>query len=1117
MADIKRNLSDLQLLYADNTTAEISPNDLRDGFKSLYGNHFTTSANDNLTLTYDDIFVTVQSTSADISLQLPLANDSDGTGSTYKGKYYIINNNSPNNVTLTSGYSATLLPNNTVTLISTGIEWIEMITPFQSVATSSTPSINTSGDGSSSNPIYSAVKISADLDNAITLNPDGLFVSTSATTSAFLNKETSASQNVAGAVTWAETQSFADGIDITNSIGGAGPAIKMPNGTWIQPQTSGNPLYFVTGANPSPSVDNAILQLIDGSTALHLGDTVAGGPVAGLYMTKTGNDGNVNIVGYDAARTTYGVVAVNKEVAKLEYTKAGIVAAYLDLDTDATYENGLVKLVNRSAGNVDLNTLLMDTDTGVKLSNDQVANTDCFLQLQGTAAILKTSNSTFYEATNELNLGTVESALGTYDTTSPTSSFAEFRAFKTGYESRLEAKNGANYAYVRAQGSAGRVSLESTVDAQVTALATGSTTRYVTTDGTGVLGYSTGVVGSAIWGSITGTLSNQTDLQTALNDKLSLTATGTQSIASNLDVTSGWIQVSDTSGTPVSFLGITSAGKIVDGTTYADSNYAALKDWNEYDYETLDLDSVTKSYQAKFFTATSTNKPGDVTGTLIGGIYPSGYLAVLAGGDTIDRGIQLAFNSDGNNFSFRSRKNDIWREVVYQNIPRLLLGGATDDLTSALQVGGSVRTDSTITAAGYLQTSSYVLSINQLAGVDTGLTNMYGTSYTTGNRYTTLKTDASGSNLIAGVLGASGGVTNSLTVQAASNSNEESVFTFAVAGNTSIKKLAISDTTASTTSTTGALTVAGGAGIVGDLYGGGDGIFSGNVYANGGVVGSTSELQVNGSARISSTLLADNAVKTINTDANLLQGLVSYYGTVPETTGDRYLSVKATATGSQITAGVLGTSGGVTNSLTVQAASNSNEENVFTFAVAGNTSIKKFSITDTTDSTTAGTGSFTTLGGAGIAKDLSVGGKIRGVFPAASGTGIQKNISVDSNGILCQGAMLDRTWTLENPTSSEDKTCFQTRFAITMRELRVVLVGSSSPSVTFQIKFATSRSAAGTNLFSSSQTCTATSTGTTYSTFSTATIPAASWIWIETTATAGTVDEIAINFYYVQD
>lgn len=137
-----------------------------------------------------------------------------------------------------------------------------------------------------------------------------------------------------------------------------------------------------------------------------------------------------------------------------------------------------------------------------------------------------------------------------------------------------------------------------------------------------------------------------------------------------------------------------------------------------------------------------------------------------------------------------------------------------------------------------------------------------------------------------------------------------------------------------------------------------------------------------------------------------------------------------------------------------------------------------------------------------------------------------------TNGVITQGAApgagytdndaqaaitLERPITIENPSTSENIFMFRTDVAITITKAADAVVGTGSPSVTWQIKYASTRDdGSPTNLFSASRTTTSTS-GVTTTTFNDATIPAGSWIWITTSANGGTVTELDINLTYTID
>jgi hypothetical protein len=110
----------------------------------------------------------------------------------------------------------------------------------------------------------------------------------------------------------------------------------------------------------------------------------------------------------------------------------------------------------------------------------------------------------------------------------------------------------------------------------------------------------------------------------------------------------------------------------------------------------------------------------------------------------------------------------------------------------------------------------------------------------------------------------------------------------------------------------------------------------------------------------------------------------------------------------------------------------------------------------------------------------------------------------------------EKSITIESPTSSEDISAFFTNRAITISEIRAVVRGSS-PSVTWTVRHGTDRSAAGSEAVTGGTTTTSQTTGSDVASFNDATIVADSFVWIETTAQSGTVDELHITIFYDED
>lgn len=125
-------------------------------------------------------------------------------------------------------------------------------------------------------------------------------------------------------------------------------------------------------------------------------------------------------------------------------------------------------------------------------------------------------------------------------------------------------------------------------------------------------------------------------------------------------------------------------------------------------------------------------------------------------------------------------------------------------------------------------------------------------------------------------------------------------------------------------------------------------------------------------------------------------------------------------------------------------------------------------------------------------------------------------VSIESGGNSSgsSNSSLSKTITIESPTSSEDITIFRTDVAITVKEVVAVSTGSS-PNTTFRLRHSTNRNNSGNSLTNSLAT-NSTTTGNT-ATLSDDTIPADSWIWLETTAASGTNVTFSVDIRYEID
>lgn len=101
---------------------------------------------------------------------------------------------------------------------------------------------------------------------------------------------------------------------------------------------------------------------------------------------------------------------------------------------------------------------------------------------------------------------------------------------------------------------------------------------------------------------------------------------------------------------------------------------------------------------------------------------------------------------------------------------------------------------------------------------------------------------------------------------------------------------------------------------------------------------------------------------------------------------------------------------------------------------------------------------------------------------------------------------------IESPTSSEKIVIFYTTEARTISKIMAVLPGgSSTPSVTFSIRYGSDVSAAGTEVVTSGITVTSATTGSSTTSFTNATIPAGNFMWITTSAKSGTVPALHVT------
>lgn len=111
--------------------------------------------------------------------------------------------------------------------------------------------------------------------------------------------------------------------------------------------------------------------------------------------------------------------------------------------------------------------------------------------------------------------------------------------------------------------------------------------------------------------------------------------------------------------------------------------------------------------------------------------------------------------------------------------------------------------------------------------------------------------------------------------------------------------------------------------------------------------------------------------------------------------------------------------------------------------------------------------------------------------------------------------IMSKSITVESPTASEDISMFYTDDAITITKIVFVITGSTS--VTTTIRHHTDRNNAGNEVVTGGTVVNSTTTGNVVTSFNDATVPADSFIWLETTALSGTPTSVNVTIFYRQD
>jgi len=113
-------------------------------------------------------------------------------------------------------------------------------------------------------------------------------------------------------------------------------------------------------------------------------------------------------------------------------------------------------------------------------------------------------------------------------------------------------------------------------------------------------------------------------------------------------------------------------------------------------------------------------------------------------------------------------------------------------------------------------------------------------------------------------------------------------------------------------------------------------------------------------------------------------------------------------------------------------------------------------------------------------------------------------------------AQKSKSITIESPSGSESITTFFTPVGLTVSEIRAILRGVA-PSVTWTLRFAPDRTDTGTEVIIGGTVTVNETTGDDITAMDNVVIPADSFVWLETTAIAGSVEMFHITIRYTEE
>lgn len=332
-------------------------------------------------------------------------------------------------------------------------------------------------------------------------------------------------------------------------------------------------------------------------------------------------------------------------------------------------------------------------------------------------------------------------------------------------------------------------------------------------------------------------------------------------------------------------------------------------------------------------------------------------------------------------------------------------------------------------------------------------------------------------------------------------------------------------TSDSTTTSNGALRVAGGVGIGKTVNIGGNlniwnsGTFTG--FKSSSTASTTYILPPTTPSAIGTSVLASsqsgvmswvglpvgNAGASGTVDNGILNSIPYYFASGTAVTGSSNLtnvgtgvSILYSANSTSTTTGALVVTGGIGVGSTVNVGKDLN--------IRSGSQLRVYEATDTYASGFKFTGS-----GQDYIYTLPAS------YPSGAGTSIlASNGSGTLSWVALNAGSTTTTYTKSisfiNPVVDDTVTMFFTDKNITISKMIGVVRGNTSPSVTYRVMYGSDRSSIGTTVVAIGSTVTSTTTGNTVTSFGNSTPLADNFIWTYLTGVAGTVDEFHLTIVY---